>query len=238
MVHSSLSALGQIDGGAVTVIDQLGEFCGTLCMPAHSYCYPDSENEPGPIFDRQSTPSQVGLISEQFRSQPGVVRSINPTHSLAARGELADEICVGHYATDTPCGKGTPYARMIDRRCAALMFGVSMHSYTFFHTAEDAAGSSFAYEEGTQDRLRVRKESGDVYEYLGRRQTRNERRFREMDIVLEKAGLLRRCRLGLGELLYLPDCHAVNEFLVERLGGRGDYLFKSCPEPLENISSI
>ena len=237
IVHSSLSALGQIEGGAPTVIDELSEFCGTLCMPTHTYCYPESAGEPGPVFDAETTPSQVGFITEYFRKLPSVVRSINPTHSLAARGELADEICAGHYETDTPCGKGTAYARMIDRHCAALMFGVSMHSYTFFHTAEDAAASSFAYEQGTRDRLRVKKENSEIYEYQGRRQARDERRFNEMDRVLESAGLLTRCLLGLGEMLYLPDCHAANDFLVERLNRRGDYLYKSCSEPLELFSS-
>lgn len=76
-----------------------------------------------------------------------------------------------------------------------------------------------------------------IYEYRGRRQTRNERRFRDMDGVLEEAGLLRRKKIGRGELLYLPDCHAVNEFLVERLSRRGDYLFASCAEPLDNFSA-
>jgi aminoglycoside N3'-acetyltransferase len=116
------------------------------------------------------------------------------------------------------------------------MFGVSMNSYTFFHTAEDAADSSFAYEGSTRDRLRVRKENGEVYEYQGRRQHRGARRFHEMGIVFEDAGLLRRCQLGLGEILYIPDCHTAHEFLVKRLRKSGEYLFKSCPQLLETFS--
>jgi hypothetical protein len=50
------------------------------------------------------------------------------------------------------------------------------------------------------------------------------RRFAEMDVELERVGLLRRTRLGWGTLLYLPSAAAVHEYIVERLQGDPFYL--------------
>jgi aminoglycoside 3-N-acetyltransferase len=232
MVHSSLSSCGTIVGGPDVILEVLQAHCETLVLPTHTYCYPDSPGVAGPLFDPATTPSKVGLISERFRKRQGILRSLNATHSIAASGPQAEEICQGHCEQDTPCGKGTPYERMIQHRAAALMFGVSMHSYTFFHTAEDAA-SDLAYETGVVDRLRVRGEDGQDHECSSRRQSRDPRRFRETGAMLEREGLLTRQKLGLNELLWIPDCRAIHEFLLPRLKRHPDFLFQRCSERLE-----
>jgi aminoglycoside 3-N-acetyltransferase len=230
-VHSSLSNLGRFVRGPADIVAALREVSGTLGLPTHSYSYPEILGEAAPVFDRETTPSQNGLLTEVFRRGPGVVRSIHSTHSLAAHGPLADVLVAGHYLNDTPCGAGTPYARMIERRASVLMFGVNFHSYTFFHTAEDAAGSAFAYEPYTRDRLRVVNDNGQVEERLSRRQTRNPRRFAEAGDLMERAGLVRRVQLGAGSLLFVPDCAKAHDFLVERLRRTPDFLYRTCETP-------
>ena len=231
-VHSSLSKLGHFTHGAQDILAALGEMSGTLGLPTHSYTYPESADAPAEVFDPKTTPSQNGQLTELFRARPDVVRSIHSTHSLAMTGSLADELVAGHYLSDTPAGAGTPYARMIDRKASALMWGVSFHSYTFYHTAEDAARSSVAYEPGTVDRLRVIDDAGKLRECLSRRQTRDLRRFAECGDLLERAGLVRRVALGKGALLFVPDCAKAHDFLVERLRKTPDFLFLNCAAPL------
>ena len=231
-VHSSLSGLGHFTGGPQDILAALREMSGTLGLPTHSYTYPERPNEPAEVFDPATTPSQNGVLTEIFRAQPGVVRSIHSTHSLAMAGTLAGELTAGHYLSDTPAGAGTPYARMIEAKASALMWGVSFHSYTFYHTAEDAAGSPLAYEAETRDRLRVIDEAGQVCECLSRRQTRDPRRFAECGDLLERAGLVRRVPLGRGALLFVPDCAKAHDFLVERLRKTPDFLFLNCAAPL------
>ena len=233
MVHSSLSKCGNIIGGSKTLIKAWSDQCETLCLPTHSYCYPERAGEVGPLFDRYESPSEVGMVTEWFRKRSGVTRSIHSTHSIAALGPDAEELCCDHYRAETPCGRGTPYERMLNRRCAALMFGVSMYCYSFFHTAEDASGSPLVYDAGTIDKLRVKMEEGKELVCLGRRQARNWRRFRETDRILETKGMLVRQRLGMGELLYIPDCSVVHSFMVERLKRYPDFLFASCSQPLD-----
>src|SRR4051812_30397217 len=81
-VHSSLSNCGRFTAGASDVLRALDECCGTLAFPTHTYCYPGTPNELGPIFDRSLTPSQNGLLTEMFRALPHVSRSLQATHSL------------------------------------------------------------------------------------------------------------------------------------------------------------
>jgi aminoglycoside N3'-acetyltransferase len=231
-VHSSLSNCGRFTAGPGDVLAGLSEFCDTLILPTHTYCYPISLEQPGVLFDRDTTPSKTGLLTEMFRKQPGSTRSIHATHSLAARGTLAEQICNVHYQRDSPCGAATPYSRLVEQRASVLLFGVTFHSYTLFHTAEDASGSAFAYEDGTLDLLRVVDEQGQPRECRSRRQTRTPRRFAEAGLMLEQAGLVRRIGLGRGHLLFVPDCSRVHDFLVERLRKCGDFLYQSCATPL------
>lgn len=231
-VHSSLSRLGHFTGGPADVLAALREFSACLGLPTHTYTYPEVLGEAAPVFDSASTPSQNGLLTELFRHQPGVVRSIQSTHSLALLGPQAREIAHGHYRLDTPCGAGTPYHRMLERRASALMWGVTFHQYTFYHTAEDAAESAYAYEEHTRDRLRVIDENGQVRECLSRRQTRNLRRFAACGDLMERIGLVRRAQLGGGFLLFVPDCSKAHDFLVERLRKVPDFLYLNCAAPL------
>jgi aminoglycoside 3-N-acetyltransferase len=218
LVHSSLSACGHIAGGAPMVLKTLRSWgkLSSLAMPTHTYCYPRG-NKPASCFDPAQTSSVVGVITDIFWRQPRVTRSLHPTHSLACEGPLAEEFCRGHEFTDTPCGKGTPYERLVQRDAAVLMFGVSLNAYTLFHTTEDAANVPYLYEPRGYT-LAVKNPSGLTIPFPMRRQDMSvDRRFAAMDVWLEKRGLLFRRALGLAELLYVPSAAAVHYTLIEEL---------------------
>ncbi|MBU0608095.1 MAG: AAC(3) family N-acetyltransferase, partial [Armatimonadetes bacterium] len=86
MVHSSLSAFGHVEGGAETVIEALLEAIspdGTLVLP--TLCQRDKERREQ-TWDIANSPSDVGRITEVFRTWPGAVRSDHFTHSVTAVG--------------------------------------------------------------------------------------------------------------------------------------------------------
>ena len=86
LVHSSLSSMGFVVGGAPAVIRALRAAIGpegTLVMPTHSW---ERAGRGDFSFDLLETPSCVGAISEAFRTMPGVTRSLHPTHSVAVIG--------------------------------------------------------------------------------------------------------------------------------------------------------
>lgn len=148
LVHSSLKSLGQIDGGAETVIKALREtVCdGTLVMPTLS-----SKNWETVFQDWSiDRPSDTGLITETFRLQENSYRSDNETHSVAASGVFAQDLTSGKKNAGARYGIFGDYCfstqsawqRMYDSRTRygvkayVLFWGVSMLYNTFKHFAE------------------------------------------------------------------------------------------------------
>ena len=157
LLHSSLSSIGWVCGGAVTVIlaleDMLG-LDGTLVMPAHSGDLSDPgnwENPPVPkswwkiikdtmpSYDCDLTPTRgIGIIPEVFRKQKGVFRSAHPQVSFAARGKNALLITSGHNL-EFGCGKDSPLKKIYDLDGYILLLGVDHSSNTSIHLAEAIA---------------------------------------------------------------------------------------------------
>ncbi|MBO7214431.1 MAG: AAC(3) family N-acetyltransferase [Clostridia bacterium] len=142
IVHSSLSAMGNVDGGANTVIDALLKVLGkkgTLLFPAFSYtpCLQTKK------WDYYTTPSCVGTIPETFRKRKGVLRSVHPTHSVCALGKFASEMVSNHYKDDTPVGENSPFRQLSKRNGKILMLGCSLHSNSFMHGVEEMANVSY-----------------------------------------------------------------------------------------------
>ncbi|MFF2521105.1 aminoglycoside N(3)-acetyltransferase [Streptomyces liangshanensis] len=154
LVHSSLSALGWVCGGAVTVVrallDTLGAD-GTLVVPAHSggNSDPADWNNPPvpeawwaairasmPPYDPRLTPTRgVGVIPETVRNWPGALRSAHPQTSFAALGPRAARIVAGH-ALDCQLGERSPLARLEEAGARILLLGTGFDTCTAFHLAE------------------------------------------------------------------------------------------------------
>ncbi|CAN5329803.1 N/A [soil metagenome] len=218
MVHSSLSACGMISGGPLSVLHALRDWSqgGTLVLPTHTYCYP-SQDADGRIYDPKHTDSLVGVITNAFWKQPTVVRTLHPSHSLAFEGPESASLSSGHELSATPCGRATPYERLVELDAAVLMFGATLNAYTLFHTAEDAASVPYLYKPSPLI-LRIRFSDGSVRPVRMLRQDMEvRRRFADMDNWAEARGLLSRFRFGQGELLWIPHSKALHEALLAAL---------------------
>lgn len=154
LVHSSLSSLGWVNGGSITVIQALMDALspsGTLVMPTHSSGFSDPalwENPPipqawwatvretMPAFEPASTPAlSMGHIPDVFRTTPGVIRSYHPSVSFAAFGPNAIMITNDH-PLEYPLGDASPLGRMYTLDGWVLLLGVGYGSNTSFHLAE------------------------------------------------------------------------------------------------------
>ena len=147
LVHSSLSSLGHVPGGAAVVIDGIRDALGpegTLLMPALSYATVNADN---PVFDVLRTPSCVGVIPETFRTMPGVMRSICPTHSVAGIGPLAEKLLGGHHLDDTPCGSHSPWRLLPERAGHILFLGCGLRPNTSMHGIEELARPPYLFGE-------------------------------------------------------------------------------------------
>lgn len=140
-VHSSLKALGPVEGGAEGIIHALIEAVGPrglVSVPTHTWAV---VNDAQPVFHQTWTPSNVGLLTNTLRNWPGAIRSIHPTHSVAAIGPRAGELLVDHQTTTTPCcPHKSPYGRLLQWGGKVLFLGVDLTRCTYFHCLEEIAG--------------------------------------------------------------------------------------------------
>jgi aminoglycoside 3-N-acetyltransferase len=136
LVHSSYKSIGKVEGGPDTVLDALSDYMknGLLALPTHTWSYIDENN---PKFNLQDSPSCVGILTELFRKRPGVVRSLHPTHSVAALGKDAKAFIAGNEKCDTPCGPHSPWGKLLERKATILLLGVDLRTNTFMHGVEE-----------------------------------------------------------------------------------------------------
>ena len=154
VVHCSLSKIGWICGGPVTVIQVLLDLLGpegTLAMPSHTADNSDPKDWQNPAvpsewFDtiRQSMPPyqasvtptfNMGKVAETFRHWPGVQRSEHPLYSFMALGPKAEWITRSHLEC---CGEQSPLARLYQCKDNGyvLLLGVQHRNNSSIHLGE------------------------------------------------------------------------------------------------------
>ena len=153
LVHSSLSSIGWVVGGAPTVVhvllSVLGQ-SGTLVMPAATpHCADPATwanprlpaawladvREHLPVFDARTTPTTMGAICECFRNWPNTLRSDHPVESVCARGAAASTIVSEHPLAFSE-GPGGPFEKLYNLDCHVLLLGVGFNRCTALHFAE------------------------------------------------------------------------------------------------------
>ena len=199
-VHSALSTLGHVEGGADTLIDALMEAVGpegTVVMPTFGT---------SGVFDRDQSPTGLGTVPEIFRRREGVLRSLHPTASVAAYGPKAEEIVQDHVRAETAHAEGTPYKRIADRGGYVMLIGVDQDRSTMLHTVEALAEAAYLSErdapyldeERRPQTAHLSRLPGPHRDFIGL-----DRRFRE-------AGVMRIARIG-DAMVRLLDARAMLE---------------------------
>lgn len=154
MVHTSLSSLGYVCGGAQSVIEALLEGVGedgTIMMPTQSWKNLDPKRgvywqEPEewwsvireniPAYDKQITPTNtMGAVAEMFRQWPGTHRSDHPARSVAAWGHYAQYLTENHDLSDI-FGDSSPVGRLYELDGYVLLIGVGYDKNTSLHLAD------------------------------------------------------------------------------------------------------
>jgi aminoglycoside 3-N-acetyltransferase len=157
VVHSSLTSLGWVAGGAAAVVDALLDAVGTdgtITMPAHSGDWGDPagwENPPvpsdwwdeilveRPAFNPYATPlHKMGAIAENLLLRRETLRSSHPLHSHMANGLHAKQVIASHPLEDG-FGDFSPLGRLYDLGAKVLLLGVGHGQNTSLHLAESRA---------------------------------------------------------------------------------------------------
>ena len=193
LVHSSLSSFGRVEGGAPAVARALLEVVspgGTVFVPTFTY---------GQLpFDPSTTPSLTGAITESFRALPGAVRSLHPTHPLAAIGPDAEPILAGHEHTN-PFGPGSPLWKLWERGAWVLLIGCDHRASSMAHVAEELVGLPYL------DRTRVTKvlQPDGRYADVTVRRPGDSMGFGKLDAPLRARGAIRDGRVGDARLMLM-----------------------------------
>ncbi|MFA6445017.1 MAG: AAC(3) family N-acetyltransferase [Sterolibacterium sp.] len=119
ILHSSLASLGQVAGGAETVVNAflcVLDSTGTLVVPAFG---------------------DLGAITNAVKAHPKAVKSLHPMACVAAIGAKAKAICRDHWQADLAHEKDTPYMRLAELGGYVCLLGVDQDRNTMLHTVEE-----------------------------------------------------------------------------------------------------
>ena len=216
MVHSSLSAIGFVEGGAETVVDALLQAVGkrgTLLVPSFNH-------RAATVFNRLTTPTTNGAIPDALWRRAEAERSAHPTHAVAAIGPQARHYCRGHleagiWAADSPIGK------LVHGGGYILALGTTHDTSTAYHVAEMSVPCGCIESFALPDRI-VRQD-GAVEEVLGLafRSGHCPVPTHKLDSTLDRRKLQRRGKVGQAE------CELVKAHDLWQV--RREHLRRVCP---------
>lgn len=169
LVHSSLAALGEVKGGADTLIDALLEAVGPtglVAVPTFACA---------PPFDRRTSATPLGAVAQRLWRRPEAVRSLHPTHSLAAIGQGAADLVRDHEKCATAYGEGTPYYRLAMAGGKILLLGCDQDRNTTLHTAEAMVNApylkdieaTYIADDGTPVNIKIAAMAGPHRDFIG-----------------------------------------------------------------------
>ena len=138
LVHSSLRAVGEVEGRADGLIDALKEhICaegGLLCIPTHTWANLGKE---GVITLDMYAGTCIGTLPDIAAGRADAHRSDHPTHSMAVFGEGAAEFVAGEEKMTTPAHPDSCYGKIYARGGYILLVGVGHNRNTYLHCVEE-----------------------------------------------------------------------------------------------------
>jgi len=164
VLHSSIKAIGWLDGGAQTIASALCHAVGqngTIVVP--TFTFARTGHDVIPIVDPVHDPCDVGVINAFLSQMPGARRSTALTHSFAVLGKHQAEIC--DISPETcPLGDHGPFAELMKLDAKILLLGVAYTHCTAGHFSEFLCRVPYRAE--VQQAVRIRQADGTLRETI------------------------------------------------------------------------
>lgn len=239
LIHSSMKAIGDVEGGADTVLDVFSEYLeeGLLVLPTHTW---KQMNDEYPLFNPKTESSCVGILTELFRQREGVLRSLHPTHSLAAKGRDAESFIAGEERFNTPCNRQGCYGKLYDRKAKILLLGCGFNRNTFLHGVEEWLDVPMRLEDFYKNLSIVMPDGSilerPVYPHHKPNGINVAERFHKMEEVLAKKGIIQRGKFGDADCI-LCDAAPMADLVTEYLKKEPDMFGNDIPLEIPNLRS-
>ncbi len=107
---------------------------GLFLVPTHTW---DNVGKDQPIFDVRTTKPCIGALPTVAAFRADAVRSLHPTHSVAAFGARAAEFVKGEEKATSPCPAGGVWARLYGENAKILLIGVGLNRNTYIHAVDE-----------------------------------------------------------------------------------------------------
>lgn len=208
MVHSSFGQMRFFEGTALDAIAAMLESVGsqgTLVMPTFPFKHRSYEYlSARPVFDPQRSPAYTGLLCELFRRRPDAVRSLHPSHPVAAVGPMAEYITSGYENSTTPFDHLSPWHKMSEMNAWILNVGLAQRelAITQYHYAEEVLREfmpvSLYWPEPFEVTIKANGVEKTLKAYAHHPQSKKN--YRRIIAWHHQAGILRRSRVGAIEL--------------------------------------
>lgn len=202
-VHSDLGHFGKIsdvrnknqflDFFIRALLETIGKE-GTLIIPTFTYSYCNKQ-----IYDPKESPSTIGILTEYFRKQPGVVRSLDAIFSISAVGKKKNYFSnVGLNCF----GQNSIFDKLYKKNVTILFIGDTF-DITFMHYVEKKHGVNYRFDKEFKGQTRIEKKLKNFsytyfVRYLDKNVSYNLDKIRK---YLDKQKVLKKAKLGFSSII-------------------------------------
>lgn len=143
LVHSSLRAVGDVEGRGEGLLQALVEYFtsdgGLLCIPTHTWANVGVKDKI--TLDLTSYETCIGTLPN-IAASLAEVRTLHPTHSMAVFGDKqrANDFAMGEGLFETPADPRGCYGKIFDNDGYILLIGVGHNRNTYLHCVEEMLG--------------------------------------------------------------------------------------------------
>ena len=184
-----------------------------LILPAFNYNFPQDQ-----VFDLSNTKSEVGHISEYYRSEVATWRSMDPMFSVCGKGVNPIK---NNYGEVCSFGENSIFSNLVKNKGYVLFYGASIKSATILHHAEFLSDVGYRYWKKINGEVVVNDETEKIilnshFRPHGHHLDYNWRKIR---IELESEGILQ----NINSVVMGADAKEMVDFWCSKLAG--DHLY-------------
>lgn len=139
LIHTSMRAIGPVEGGADGVIDAFCEYLseGLFIVPTHTWA---TVSPAKPVYDVRTEKPCIGALPCAAAFRKDGVRSMNATHSVWAHGARAAQFVAGEESVYNGTAPQSCWGRLADENAKILLIGIGNERNTFIHAVEETIG--------------------------------------------------------------------------------------------------